>query len=253
MKCRHSWDEVGRFTKIDTISVNPEVPIWRRPRWQDIWNSDICVVRICTKCYESEIKVLGKSWEPLDNDKVLKMGEIVTQNTRLWSLWHVIMCDKFIDEWPPTLIEFRDDRKRLHNENGPSLEWPQYFKKYHWHGVSIPSDWIESPEEITSKEFISERNAERRRALYEILGRDKALRILNANLVDDKKNPDIYPKLYEVHDLALGTLKMVQVKEPTTGSIYTHFVNIRCKTAKEAVASLWSLSVRDFHPENLEV
>lgn len=255
MKCKHSWVDVGSFTVPENPLEDPIVWRMKRHNVTQLWNANVETLRICVKCFEVQSRILGQEWNSFTKDKVLSYGPIQTDNFQLMILYSAIRDGVYIQEWPPTIEEIRDSRKRLHCEDGPALIWPGHMSGYYWHGTRIPSDWIQNRTKITTKEFLQERNAERRKALYEILGNDSVLRMLNAELVDDRNHPDEYPKLFEAHDPALqtSTFRMVQVKEPNTGDVYSHFVSIRCKTAKEAVASLWGKRIEEFRPENLKV
>jgi len=83
----------------------------------------------------------------------------------------------------------RDVEGRLHCETGPALSWEDGYSQYYWHGISIPRRWINEPLSITSEDFLTESNAERRRALHEILGTDRLTEILELGTVDIKEVP----------------------------------------------------------------
>jgi len=83
----------------------------------------------------------------------------------------------------------RDVEGRLHCETGPALSWEDGYSQYYWHGISIPRRWINEPLSITSEDFLTESNAERRRALHEILGTDRLTEILELETVDIKEVP----------------------------------------------------------------
>jgi len=83
----------------------------------------------------------------------------------------------------------RDVEERLHCESGPALSWEDGYSQYYWHGISVPSKWIDEPLSITSKDFLSIDNAERRRILHEILGTDRLVEILDLEVIDTKKVP----------------------------------------------------------------
>lgn len=131
-------------------------------------------------------------------------------------------------------------------DDGPAVHWPGHVERYYWHGIEVPSHWILKPGIITREEFIAEENTERRRILYKILGRESILRILNAKLVDEDKSG--YPKLYEVSDPKIGVFKMVQVRDPSTGQIYSHFVDNRYTKARQAVAGMFGMAEEEYHP-----
>ena len=251
MKCQHSWEEVGRLSEqinTDSYSSLPSTKLLR-----SLWNGQIYIIRICSKCFELQYKKLGSSWEPFGKDQAKRFLGNRNNNLILSLIIPLVADGKFIKEWPPTIELHHDIRKRLHCEDGPAVIWKDHITRYYWHGIQIPSIWIINKDEIDIRDFLNERNTELRKGLYEILGNERVLRMLNATLIDDKDCPERFPKLYEAFDPVLMTFRMVQVKEPGTGDIYCHFVSTDCKTAKEAVASLWNLRESEFHPENLSL
>lgn len=252
MSCKHSWEEVGRLSEQNSVEFKTGRYIASNDI-KSLWNGQIHVIRICSKCFEVEYKKLGSSWKPFTKD-VAKQFIGNRNNSVVLSLIIPLIADgKSIKEWPPTIELHHDVRNRLHCSDGPAVIWNNHITRYYWHGIIVPSIWILNKDKINIQEFLNERNTERRKALYEILGNERVLRMLNARLIDDKEHPERFPKLYEASDPVLMTFKMVQVKEPGTGDIYCHFVSDFCKTAKEAVASLWELKEQEFHPENLKV
>ena len=78
----------------------------------------------------------------------------------------------------------RDERNRLHREDGPALQYSDLFALWRWHGVTVPRDVIESPQGITVQRIKTEPNAEVRRIMVERYGHERYLRESNAELVD---------------------------------------------------------------------
>ncbi|MFX9042566.1 DUF6745 domain-containing protein, partial [Acinetobacter baumannii] len=68
----------------------------------------------------------------------------------------VIMTDR------PSVIA-RDDRMRLHCEDGPALSYRDGYALYAVHGTRVPGSIITAPETITVSAIDAERNAEVRR------------------------------------------------------------------------------------------
>lgn len=55
----------------------------------------------------------------------------------------IIACER------PSLIR-RDDAGRLHCESGPAIQWPDGWGLYSWHGVTVPSEWIDRKDVLTA-------------------------------------------------------------------------------------------------------
>jgi hypothetical protein len=86
----------------------------------------------------------------------------------------------------------RDTEGRLHNPSGQAVEWSYTNKEtafdcYYIHGRNINKDIFEKAlsGKLTKEEYLSEINDETRSAWYEILGEEKMLLLLEAELIDE--------------------------------------------------------------------
>jgi len=139
----------------------------------------------------------------IDEDLIKSIG---------WTWWHenvLALSDR------PKHIK-RDDAGRLHCENGASIEYRDGWALYHWHGVSIPKEWV-TGKKPTAKEAITWQNIEQRRAACEIVGWANVLKELNSKVIDKDSDPEI------------GTLLEVDV--PDSGKEL--FLQVLCATGRE--------------------
>jgi hypothetical protein len=81
-----------------------------------------------------------------------------------------------------------DGQGRLHNPDGPSLEYRDGWKMYHSHGVPLPDDIMEDRSLLTAERINKETNAEVRRCLMEMFGYSKY--IAEVGEVVDQVGPD---------------------------------------------------------------
>jgi hypothetical protein len=109
-----------------------------------------------------------------------------------------------------------DEQNRPHCENGPSHRWRDGWSLYHWHGVKVPAEWIES-RTLTPAEALSQSNIELRRAACEIIGWARILAELDAKIIDHDDDPEI------------GDL--VEVSLPDAGK--QRFLRVLCATKRE--------------------
>ena len=89
-----------------------------------------------------------------------------------------------VSDRPKTLLV--DDRNRPHCATGPSHEWRDGWKLWHWHGVRISEDKkhiIEDPELITWQEIEAEDNAEIRRVMIKRYGAERYVTNSGAKIV----------------------------------------------------------------------
>jgi hypothetical protein len=63
-----------------------------------------------------------------------------------------------------------DEQRRLHHKSLAAMEFKDGWKVYAYHGVTVPSTVIESPETITAAQIRNEENAEVRRCMMERMG-----------------------------------------------------------------------------------
>jgi len=62
-----------------------------------------------------------------------------------------VMHEKFciVSDFPE-IIKI-DNQNMPHCEDGPSHRWRDGWSLYHWHGTSIPQEWIENPTGVDRK------------------------------------------------------------------------------------------------------
>lgn len=126
-----------------------------------------------------------------------------------------LMHDEFcmVSEFPDFIRI--DDRNLPHCEDGPSHRWMDGWSLYHWHGISIPGEWVEG-KPPTAAEALRWENMEERRAACEILGWANILNELDAKTIDKADN------------LAIGEL--VEVNLPDVGT--ERFLRVMCGTER---------------------
>ena len=150
-----------------------------------------------------------------------------------WFLPHQKIC--WIAERHNVL--HRDDRGRLHCENGPALSYPDGWSIYAVHGVRVPERVIMTPASLTSKEIEEERNAEVRRVMIERFGQERFLLESGAREV----HRDDYGVLFCKELPGDEDLVMVRVVNSTPepdGQFKDYFLRVdpKCQTARAAVA-----------------
>ena len=161
-----------------------------------------------------------------------------------WTWWHeqvVVISDR------PCVIR-RDDEGRLHCENGPSMEYPDGWALYNWHGVAIPGAWV-TGHKPTAQEALTWPNIEQRRCACEIVGWHQILAELNSQVIDRDSDQEI-GTLLEVDLPDSGRERFLQV-QCGTGRTFAIPVPPTVETALEANA--WTYGLEDvldqFKPE----
>lgn len=183
--------------------------------------------------YKYFIEVVG-----LDLEKITGLLEL-TQHTG----WYNAYEDVVVFQHRPEYIKM-DDTNRLHCENGPAIRYRDGYSVYSWHGTRIPSEWIENKKSLTPEIALTWSNIEQRRCAAEILGWDNVIQQLNSVVIDEDGDPEI-GTLLEVDIPEIGREKFLRVK-CGTGRMFCIPVPPDMKTAIEAQAWTWDLTVEDF-------
>lgn len=139
-----------------------------------------------------------------------------------------------------------DDQGQLHCESGPSIVYQDGWSTYHWHGTTIPSEWI-TKQKPSAQEALACENIEQRRAACEIVGWNRILSELNARVIDANGNEEI-GTLLEVDLPDAGPERFLQVR-CGTGRQFALPVPRMCETAIQANAWTYDLTENDFKPE----
>jgi hypothetical protein len=164
-----------------------------------------------------------------------------------WTLPHKNVC--WVSERHNILR--RDDRGRLHCENGPALAYPDGWCIYAWHGVRVPERIIMRPETIIPNEIAGEGNAEIRRVMLEKFGREKFLTLRSCV----KAHTDDWGTLYrnnairDINDEPYCFVKVVNATPEPDGTFKDYILRVhpRCRTAREAVQSTFP-QISNFNP-----
>jgi hypothetical protein len=90
----------------------------------------------------------------------------------------VMVCER------PTHID-RDESGRLHSMSRCAIAWPDGYRLAFVHGLRVPEDVVEHPENLSVSRIDGEANAEIRRVMVELYGRERYLRDSGAKLVDE--------------------------------------------------------------------
>ena len=117
-----------------------------------------------------------------------------------WRWLHPEFC--IISDRPKTLKV--DHLNRPHCADGPSHEWRDGWKLYHWKGLRIPAPLVEQRHEMTAQRIAAIANAEHRRAAIEIYaathGPDRFVSDLHARVLAEDVVHGRPRRLYAVGD-----------------------------------------------------
>jgi hypothetical protein len=139
----------------------------------------------------------------------------------------------------------RDAQGRLHSATGRAIEYRDGWGFWAWHGVRVPEKVILAPGTLTREDFLNEPNAEVRRVIQERMG-ERFVPELGGTVLDRGPRGTLYE--VALPDDPERVARYVQVQDASTARQYFLRVPPTVKTAAEAVAWSFNLSVEVYHP-----
>lgn len=150
----------------------------------------------------------------------------------------------------PEILAF-DERKRLHKDGGPAVQYRDGYKQWYLHGVPVPQELAETPKESLDPALLPTfKNTEVRLQFIKKIGvsRIKSMGILvdavanTQTLIEGKgkTNADM-SNVYELVDMKaifdgrFDYAPYLFMINPSTGEIHSEGVHPDCKTVKEAL------------------
>jgi hypothetical protein len=154
-----------------------------------------------------------------------------------WAIPHENIC--WVSERHNVLN--RDEQGRLHCTTGPALAYPDGWSIYAWHGVRVPENIIMQPETITAADIAGEPNAEIRRVMLEMFGRERFVDLPECIKVHTDDWGSLYRNdaIRDINDDPYCFVKVLNSTPEPDGTYkdYILRVNPNIQTAYEAVAS----------------
>jgi len=180
---------------------------------------------------DAEIVPLFKEWKALYMDSCIYNGIFADE-----------VC--IISKYPHTIK--RNEENQLHCLTGPAVEFDGW-EGYYINGRHIPTNiYLKALNgDLTRNEFVEEENEEYRAAYFEILGSEKLMEMLGAEIVDETDhthdNGEVeHLVLYMTKDVVPGIdekLAWVKFICPSTSTNYMISVEPKWTSALEAAAS----------------
>ncbi|MBV7534079.1 DUF6745 domain-containing protein [Chitinophaga sp. sic0106] len=175
----------------------------------------------------------------------------------LSGIYDMIQLEGFciVSSLPSKII--RNAEGRLHNPNGPAIEFADGYAQHYVNGRALPS-WIwekAAAGQITKEMFLREPNSEIKGGIYEVLGQKRMMDLLGAIEIDSctitHRNGDLETvtllktsELFEEIDgQPFAWVKMVC---PSTGTQYLQGVDPHHTDALTAIASLSPFKPEDY-------
>ena len=245
---------IAALKKLDMATVRATVGDTVGDTVRDTWRSDTILwgqqeaAWLSFYDFMREILALKTETDPLNG-----LIKIAKSANWWWAYKNIVfVCDR------PKVVSL-DDRKRLHREDGPAVEYRDGWGCYVWHGVRVPANVIEHPELITIAQIEAEDNAEVRRVMTERYGEERYLLNCGAKIVDsDPSFGVLYRKDFDDDESLVGLWVENSTPEPD-GTRHKFMIGIQSSAydgdagryAQAASASTWrnadgSLLIADY-------
>ena len=185
---------------------------------------------------------VDKNWFPLPGIKgLVKLAEHCG--------WWWTFEDACIITSRPSVVHLNDDRK-LHNDLGYAIEYPDGWGIYSRHGSFVPERVIEFSHRKNLEAIHREQNAEVRRHMIELYGLERYIKDAEAVKIDE----DACGALYRRDSLIDEPIVVVKVKNSTPepdGTYKYYFLRVppEIDTARAAVAWTFGLTPDEYTPE----
>jgi hypothetical protein len=180
---------------------------------------------------------IGVTYEPGDIALLSEWARL-SQSIGWWAPWDGIV---FVSD-RPRRVRF-DESRRLHCEDGRSVEYSDGWGRYSWHGYLIPHthEWIiTNPERLTLEAAINESNAELRRVMLDRMGWDRVEKQREARLIDADINHGQPRRLleFDINGEKTRVMHVVNGSDEPDGSRRQFFIGAvsEATTVHEAVA-----------------
>jgi hypothetical protein len=149
----------------------------------------------------------------------------------------------------PPLVAHLNERRRLHNADGPALVFNDDLKIYASEGVMLPPDLIECPEKLTLSRIDSEPNVEVRRLMIQRYGLERYLRDADAVEIDSDECGILYRKTLP-QDEPIVVVKVIDSTAAPDGSRRQYFLRVppHISSARAAVAWTFGMSAAEYNP-----
>ena len=162
-------------------------------------------------------------------DDVIKTHRLLEKTQRLGNVYP--LDDICIVSQRPVKMEFVD--KKLHCEDGPSIEYADGFRVYSLNGVRVP-EWLAMTkwDKLDPKEFAKIKNVEIRREFVRKIGMERLILKLGGEVID--KQDDYELILIDLKG-ETGVWPYLKMKNPSIGVWHVECVGKDCKTVDQAL------------------
>ena len=217
------WDSVGASVG-DSVGASVGASVWGQH--EAYW--------LAFYAYFREVCGIEEETKQLD-------GLLALSKSAGWALPYRDIC--FVSERHTTLL--RDERGRLHAEDGPAVRYPDGWAVWAWHGVRVPQEVIEQPETLSVTAALGEPNTEVRRVMLTRIGADRLSAELPAGVIDSDVDGRGMPRrLFTLGDIT--DRRFIAYTCPSTGREYpAQPVPPQVDTCAEAVA--WRFGALDIN------
>lgn len=146
--------------------------------------------------------------------------------------------------------ENEDGEVQLHNENGPSILFPDGSCLYSLDDITVDAKWVETPvDEIKIEDVLAIENVDVRAVVLKRIGLEKAT--AEAEVVDQNVDHPFGPyRLLDMEYLFGQSAMYLEMRCPSTGKYHLEGVDNSCDTVESAIT--WRSGQENWNPHILD-
>jgi hypothetical protein len=147
----------------------------------------------------------------------------------------------FVCTRPTTLSA--DELGRAHHDERAAVEFPDGYKLFSWHGITVPESVITCPDKITIKAIANMRNIEVRRVMIERFGGGRFITESGAKKIHEDEFGVLYCQSIP-QDEPLVMVKVINKTAEPDGSYKEYFLRVPPTMVKARDAVAWTFGMR---------
>jgi hypothetical protein len=137
-----------------------------------------------------------------------------------------------------------DEQNRFHSLTGPAIWWKGGHEFYFVNGVLVPEKIVKTPEKLTKRDWVKEKNLEVRRIIQERMS--DFVKKIGGKRIDKSLKGELYE--IDLKDDPEKIAHYIKVKDASTSRIYYLRVPPTVEKVDEAISWTFNLKTEDYQP-----
>ncbi len=151
------------------------------------------------------------------------------------------------------ILLLRDEKNRMHNTEGPAIQWADGYYQNYVHGVYFEYDLFDKifiKKDIIGKDILNIKNTEQKAVTIQWFGYDRMINELGAEMIDSTttiSGVDMKPCICELYDFMLDNVRsrFIRLEDHSTHKITTLVVPVEKETETVIGAIGWTFGMKE--------